>query len=184
MRSLKLYQCTIQIVIALSFCHPLALHSNRTDPFIKIWCGKWAKRIHSRKEIGKSKHINAGFIAIFTDKWNCRFVLLLESCAFCDHSFRLLWIVSPKRSHEQECAREKKHAKLTGNIWFNGRQLFAAAKVWAPTKHFTNSTIEHPFMLILYERKTILSSTDFTYNLPGENAGQICVSFFYAPANE
>lgn len=74
--------------------------------------------------------------------------------------------------------RKIMQSKLTGNIWFNGRQLFAAAEVWAPTKHFTNSTIEHPFMLILYERKTIASSMDYTYNLPGENAGQICVPFF------
>ena len=77
----KLIFYVFQIVIALSF-HPEKIISLVTIK--KNSCGKWQKAAApSRKEIGKSKHINAGFIAIFTDKWNCRFVFLLP---FCDYA--------------------------------------------------------------------------------------------------
>lgn len=79
----------LQIVIVLSFL-PLSFTLFTSEfgaqplEYEKL-VREMAKRFHSRKEIGKSKRITTGFIAIFTDKWNCRFVLLPGSCVCVTH---------------------------------------------------------------------------------------------------
>lgn len=174
----KLIFYVFQIVIALSF-HPEKIISLATIK--KNSCGKWQKAAPSRKEIGKSKHINAGFIAIFTDKWNCRFVFLLP---FCDYATALLsrrsvlcflsltkphrWQNRVMKLNVQKIVMQNE-TEFNGNVWFNGRQLDSGVKV-CRCNCVKLDCRTHSFMLIL--RKP--GNNSFFPGLCVVYLGQIC----------